>query len=319
MGELTTSNKNSNNTHGLSSGTTNLKFMIAGKGLRVFRSYFIHVPPSYDGLKPVPLVIVNFCPDFNYRYPLSYFNIKPTEKYFGFSQKADEQGFIVVYPRGKLTLFCAPGYSYDKKWELWPGYSFDFGYYPNLILLPIDDIGFISDLIDKMKEDYNINSSRIYATGLSWSAMFTYSIGAYLSDKVAAIASVAGSIGCRWRDSDPVMYYIPTPENPVSVLEIHGTKDESLPWNGYFYTPSVNETISFWVEHNGCDPIPEILTSASGHIIRSTYTKGENGTEVVLYKIVGGTHTWPPYDDPYSAEISATDLICEFFAAHPKQ
>jgi polyhydroxybutyrate depolymerase len=172
-----------------------------------------------------------------------------------------------------------------------------------------------------MKEDYNINSSRIYATGLSFSAFFTYSVGAYLSDKVAAIASVAGGIGCRMRDSDPQMYYIPTPENPVSVLEIHGTKDadESCPYNGSFYTSSVNETISFWVEHNGCDPIPEIWTSASGHIIRNTYTKGENGTQVVLYTIVGGTHEWPPRGDPYNAEISATDLICEFFAAHPKQ
>ena len=56
---------------------------------------------------------------------------------------------------------------------------------------------------------------------------------------------------------------------------------------------SVNESIAFWVEHNGCNPTPEIYTSASGKIIRRTYTNGEKGTEVILYTTVGGDHWWP--------------------------
>jgi polyhydroxybutyrate depolymerase len=83
------------------------------------------------------------------------------------------------------------------------------------------------------------------------------------------------------------------------------------------------------VEHNGCDPTPEIYTSVSGKIIKRTYTNGKNGTEVVLYTTVGGKHWWP--GNPYSSsdpedifvdtvqEISANDLIWEFFEAHPKQ
>jgi polyhydroxybutyrate depolymerase len=83
------------------------------------------------------------------------------------------------------------------------------------------------------------------------------------------------------------------------------------------------------VEHNGCNPTSEINTSESGKIIRRTYANGENGTEVVLYTTVGGDHWWP--GNPYTSspgspwlvdtiqEISATDLIWEFFAAHPKQ
>ena len=91
----------------------------------------------------------------------------------------------------------------------------------------------------------------------------------------------------------------------------------------------MNESVAFWVKHDGCNPTPEINTSESGKIIRRTYTNGENGTEVILYTTVGGNHWWPgnPWTSRPGApwlvdtiqEISATDLIWEFFAAHPKQ
>jgi polyhydroxybutyrate depolymerase len=95
---------------------------------------------------------------------------------------------------------------------------------------------------------------------------------------------------------------------------------------GDYNLSSVNDSVAFWVEHNGCNPIPEIYTSASGKIIRRTYTNGKNGTEVVLYTTVGGEHWWPgnhwntgQWLVDTIREISATDLIWDFFAAHPKQ
>jgi len=298
-----------------SGGTTSLEFMIAGKAIRALRSYWLHVPSSYDGSKAVPLVIVlHGLTDFSIDL-LGFYHSFLMENYTEFSEKADEEGFIVVYPSAKL-LFATFKFCWDP------------GYYPALAFKFLDDIGFIHDLIDKMKEEYTINLSRIYVTGFSNGAILSYSLGAYLSDIIAAIAPIAGTIGQRGSENEP-FYYIPTPKNHVSVITFHGTNDSSdVLYNGSSTRASVNESISFWVEQNGCNPIPEIYTSVSGKIIQRTYTNGKNGTEVVLYTTVGGNHWWPgnSFSDPNYPwlidtiqEISATDLMWEFFEAHPKQ
>lgn len=310
--------KNNIISNNLQSGNTDLKFMIAGESLRCLRSYWLHVPPSYNGSEAVPLVIVlHGGTDFILKNPLWFFRSSWMDNYTGFSAKADEEGFIVVYPNAKLLLQV-------------PAYGFDPEYSPAWIYKFIDDVGFIHDLIDKMEQEYTINSSRIYVAGFSIGGVMSYSLGAYLSDTFAAIAPVAATIGYRGSEDDP-FYYIPTPTNPVSVIAFHGTNDSSdIPYNGSLFSISVNESISFWVEHNGCNHIPEINTSASGKIIRRTYTNWKNGTEVLLYTTVGGDHWWPGnhWNFALSApwwlsdtiqEISATDLIWDFFEAHPKQ
>ena len=313
MGELINIKKSSNSIKPLPSGNTSLKFMIAGNAPRAFRSYWLHVPPSYNGLDAVPLVIVLHGSTSG--SPLWFFRSCLMENYTEFSEKADEKGFIVVYPNGKYTF----------KYSEW---NYCFGYIPNEFPKFVDDVGFLRDLIDKMKQDYAINSSRIYVTGLSAGAFMAYSAGAFLSDTVAAIAPTAGVIGCRNSENDS-WSYIPDPTNPVSVIAFHGTSDSLVSYEGDSYIVSVNESITFWVEHDGCNPIPEIDTSASGKIIQRAYTNGEKGTEVILYTTVGGEHWWPgnPWIARPSApwlidtiqEISATDLIWDFFEAHPKQ
>jgi polyhydroxybutyrate depolymerase len=299
---------------------TSIKFMIAGNELRALRSYLLHVPPSYDESKPVPLVFVlDGSTSYSFLYPFGVFFRNIIEFYTNFSQKADAEGFIVVYPIQKVMLDTGlgPWFYTGKVLPIWPMYKWDFEYYPWWSFKFFDDMGFMQDLIDKMEQDYTINSSRIYVAGISDGARMAYSIGSYLSDTVAAIAPVDGSIGHRTGPQEP-MYYIPTPKNPVSVIAFIGHEDDF--WYNGTYCPSVNESISFWVENNRCDPTPEIYTSASGKIIHSVYTNGNGGTDVELYEIVGGVHTWPgnPMDNPDS-EISATDLIWEYFAAHPKQ
>ena len=109
MGELITLKKSSNDINPLPSGTTSLKFMIAGKALRALRSYWLHVPPSYDGSEAVPLVIVlHGSTGFSLRYPFWFFRSSWMEEYTEFSQKADEEGFIVVYPNAKLLISMIP-------------------------------------------------------------------------------------------------------------------------------------------------------------------------------------------------------------------
>jgi polyhydroxybutyrate depolymerase len=315
MGELITLKKSINDIKPLTSDNTRLKFMIAGKGLRFLHSYWLHVPPSYNESEPTPLVIVLHGDN----EMLGFFVSRFIERYTEFSEKADEKGFIVVYPNAKIW------FQYLLQGER-PYHSYNCGFYPFFQnKLFIDDIGFIRDLIDKMEQEYTINSSRIFVTGFSCGGLMSYSIGSHLSDKVAAIAPVAGTIGGRASEDEPFSY-IPDPENPVSVIAFHGTNDSAVAYEGSINFVSVNESISFWVEHNGCDPTPEINISESGKIIRRTYTNGENGIEVVLYTTVGGDHWWP--GNPLTGtgnlidtiqEISATDLIWDFFAAHPKQ
>ena len=280
-----------------------LRFMFFDMRLR---SYRIHVPPSYDGSNPVPLVFVlHGFPD----------NAKDIQS-VGMNAKADEEGFIAVYPNGHTysLYWVLMNLIYFRSW----GFFFNCWDFNN-----VDDVGFIRTLIEKLQTTLEIDSSRIYISGLSGGALITYRLGAELSDIVAAIAPVAGSIGGRWMfEDDSPLYIIPEPEHPLPVIVFHGMNDSAVPYEGSEEFISVNDSVSFWVEHNQCDPDPQINISESGNIITRTYTNGSDGTEVVLYTVVDGVHGWfgaPGWPYEYPCEISANDLIWEFFEKHPKQ
>ena len=310
----------------INSDDSTLKFMIAGKGLRCLRAYRIYVPPSYDGSESVPLILAfngatDMGPKFNpimiyYFYQSTFF-----ENYPKLSDKAGEEGFIVVYPKA-LALFTFLG-----------RYTFLYSppHFPDSWLKNneyVDDVGFIDDLIDKIQREYNIDSKRIYLTGLSSGADFIYYYASAKSDKIAAFAPVAGETAKKETDQEEYIFP-PDPENPVSVIVFHGTNDHAYPWEGDQWGCGVDPSIQFWVEHNGCDSEPEIYESDSGNIVRYSYSNGLDGTEVILYKSISGTHCWPgnDYDSMPSTpwlvdtiqEIDATDLIWEFFEQHPKQ
>jgi polyhydroxybutyrate depolymerase len=273
------------------------------------RSYRIHVPPSYDGSNPVPLVLVLHGFPGTAKEMLSV----------GMNAKADEEGFITVYPNGHTDLRDFN----EVRWGLWClihyhywGFCFNMWAFDN-----VDDVSFIRTMIETLQTSLNINSSRIYITGLSNGACMSYRLGAELSDIVAAIAPIAGTIGGIWTGHP--LYIIPEPEHPLPVIVFHGMNDSAIPYDGDpNWTISVNDSVTFWVEHNQCDPNPQINISESGNIIKRTYANGSLGTEVVLYTVVDGVHGWfgaPAGIYEYPCEISATDLIWEFFESHPKQ
>lgn len=298
-----------------------LKWMIGGEGIRSLRSYWLHVPPDYSGSTPVPLVIVlHGATVFNAYNPFWFFTNSLMESYSGMSEKADQEGFIAVYPNAKLL--------FDKEnAEGLFAYYVDF--YPENWLVGhslVDDEGFIWDLIERMQEEYNIDQKRIYLTGFSNGADLAYYLAAKFSDSIAASAPVAGSIGAK-NEGDQIYRIIPEPINPVSVIVFHGTNDSLLPYERSNTRTSVNESVSFWVNANGCDPEPSMYQSESGKIIRRTYENGNGGTEVISYTTAGGNHWWPgnnwgpKYEWLHDSiqEISATDLIWDFFEEHEKQ
>jgi polyhydroxybutyrate depolymerase len=266
----------------------------------------LHVPESYDKNRPIPLVIA-----LHGRGEMGFLMADKT----GFSDKADEGDFIVVYPNG------LGGFLFFKWWNAgiyWPIFMSNRN---------IDDVTFIKVLIERLQSIFNINSSRIYVTGHSNGGMMAYRIGAELSTKIAAIAPVAGTIGGKeTKNSKP--YIIPEPSSQVSVIAFHGKKDLQIPYEGgrfgglglrkpYFL--SVNDSVSFWVENNNCSSIPKINVSESENIIKKTYSNSDNTTDVVLYSVVNGGHEWFGSSWDPSCEISATDIIWDFFMSHPKK
>jgi polyhydroxybutyrate depolymerase len=265
------------------------------------RTCLLHLPPAYDGNRLLPLVIVLHGGGGN---------AQNAERMTGFSAKADKEGFVVVYPNGSGRL--------KTRLLTWNsgnccGYALDND---------ADDVAFIRALIDSFVKLRNIDPQRVFVTGMSNGGMMAYRLGCELSDKIAAIAPVAGALNLG--DCQPT--------HPVSVIAFHGTADEHVLYNGgaplrkVDIHPRVDKSvafgISFWVKQDGCSATPQ--RSEKGNIRTETYGGGKDGAEVVLYTVVGGGHAWPGGRAYLSGaeptkEISATDLMWQFFMRHPKK
>ena len=291
------------------SGCIQKRQVITHDGLQ--RSYILHLPSSYNPNDSYPLVLVFHGGGGNAE------NIQETTN---FSQKADDENFIVVYPDGTGKL---------KRRLLTWNCGFCCGY---ALENNIDDIGFIRELIEHLQEKYQINPNMIYATGLSNGGIMSYYLGAELSDIFAAIAPVAAQIGGQATLQEK-LWRIPEPNYPVSVIAFNGMNDSRVPYDGgqsidndtaVYSWMSTNESIQFWVNQNQCHSIPQRNISSSGNIIIDTYSSGKNNTEVQLVTIVNGTHCWPGGQKGWkngaepTKEISATDIIWDFFENHPK-
>ena len=262
------------------------------------RFYKTHLPIGYDFSKQYPVVFV---------FHGGLGNPDLTEKQTGFSKKADEEGFIVVYPYGTG--------SFDKKlltWNTWNccGYADKKN---------INDIDFINAVLKQIKEKYSLDEKRVYATGLSNGGMMCYLIASELSELFAAVAPVAGAMFDTTSSN---------PKSKVSMIIFNSADDLHVPYNGgagekslvdVEYLP-VETTVNLWVNKYNAFFMSK---SESTAFIKTNY-KNNNGTEIVLYKMLSGGHSWPGgekirrfADNPVKS-VSATDLIWEFFKNNPK-
>lgn len=268
------------------------------------RTFVVHLPKHHDQNTPVPVVLALHGATMN----------APMMAWFsGLNQKAEEAGFIVVYPNGT-------GRNSSFTWN-------GGNCCGSAMQQQVDDVAFINALVDDLVRRYHINNQRIYATGMSNGAHMVYRLAAELSNRIVAIAPVAGALGIE----------ITRPKRPVSVLHFHGTMDEFVPFQGGrgakslygTHSCSVDHSIGTWIKFNGCDDTPKIdLLSKSGDemtVTRKTYGAGKDGTEVVLVEIEGGGHTWPGAKSPAiilgksALNVSANDLMWEFFTKHELQ
>ena len=150
--------------------------------------------------------------------------------------------------------------------------------------------------LDNLAKVANVDAKRVYATGISNGGILCYRLASELSDRIAAIAPVSGTMGTR----------ACKPKRPVSVMHFHGTEDKYLPFEGgiggnsfaqMVFLP-VEHSIKAWAKADGCPEKPivrdEPTRIADGTTVeRKTYGPGKEGAEVVLFVIHGGGHTWP--------------------------
>lgn len=280
------------------------------------RTYIIHIPPGHDKSAQVPLVLA-----LHGRGTTAEGMILITRK--GFNNLADRDGFIVVYPNG-IELNWNDGRMDEE--------ANDRAHREN-----IDDVGFISALIDSMIEEYNVDPRRVYVTGMSNGALMAYRLACGLSFKIAAIAPVDGNMPYLLMSEC-------SPSEPVSVLAINNVNDPLVPFEGGMIIGnyrkiklgkvlSADKSIAFWVLHNQCSSEPVITREPDRDLTDGTqvttkeYLNGIKGTEVILYIIDGGGHTWPgglQYLPAWkigktSREIDANEVIWSFFKRHSRQ
>lgn len=265
----------------------------------VKRVYILHVPESVlASRKKVPLVLMLHGGGGN-----DANGVKMTQ----FSDKADKEGFIVAYPSGSGRFA-----NVLKTWNFWHccGYS---------IRNNTDDSGFLSALIDQLVKDYPVDPHKVFVTGMSNGAMMSHRAGIDLSNKIAAIAPVVGTM---FGDE-------PRANGPVAALIINGTDDTQIKldggannsrfksaWDGTPMKPALWQS-QYWAKINGCKPEPHKVQYKKDVTVYDYDCP--KGKDVRHFIITGGTHSWPggrpgrKGGATPSTAINATDEIWAFF------
>ena len=255
------------------------------------RTYRLYIPSIYNPNNPACPLILNL-----HGYTS---NASDQQLYTNFMPIADTANFLMVYPQGTVdntnTTFWNAGVNNGL----------------------VDDVGFLSNLIDTLKTNYNIDLNRVYSTGFSNGGFMSHVLACALNNKIAAIASVSGTF---------FTYQFPYhPGKGVPVMQIHGTADPTVPYNGETNVVSVDSTVAFWVNNNNCNTtpifnaVPNTSTTDLCTAEHYVYTNGTNNSTVEFFKIIGGEHSWPGAINigvVTNEDFKASSEIWRFFNQH---
>jgi polyhydroxybutyrate depolymerase len=256
------------------------------------REYLLYVPVTYDRSRLTPLVISMHGAG---GWPTQQMELA------GWNHLADSQGFLVVYPSGVEG-------GGPRVWRVDQG--------PGLA----KDVRFISELIDRLEADYNIDPDRIYANGISNGGGMSFALSCELSNRIAAVGMVAAAQTLPWQWC--------TDHRPVPAIVFHGTADPMIPYQGgrspiaFNLFPNVPSWTASWARRNRCGESP-IESPVAADVTRLEYTQCADSASVVLYRVEGGGHSWPggkPLPEwlvgSTSKSIDATSQMWEFFRQH---
>jgi polyhydroxybutyrate depolymerase len=249
------------------------------------RSFIVRLPSSYDPDTPTPLVL-----SFHGRATTASLQ----ETVSGFTGVAEANDFIVVYPEGTGA---------QQTWNA--GYCCG-----EAMQNDVDDLGFTAAMIDRLSAELCIDQRRVYANGLSNGGYFAYHLACNMTDRLAAIGSVAGltsTIPC-------------SPSRPIPVLHFHGDADSVVSYEGSIGALSAPQNAVDWAARNGCSAGPTV-TFEQDDVSCETWSSCDDGAEVRLCTIEGGGHQWPGgFTVPglgYNTDtVNASEELWTFYTAH---
>jgi polyhydroxybutyrate depolymerase len=276
------------------------------------RTFLLHIPATIDRQQASP-VIINFHGGGG--------NARGQQAYSRMDLTAAKYKFIVVYPNGsgafkqRLLTWNAGtccGYAMQHK---------------------IDDVGFIREIITRLPRYSKIDPQRIYATGMSNGGMMSYRLALELSDKIAAIAPVAGAMHVANFN----------PKRPIPIMHVHSVDDPRALYHGGLGPAfpltnqrvehrDVNEVLEQWAQYNHCQQGPQLYKQVSvttkDHGTQGAekwaYTACRQRAEVVHWKLTGAGHVWPGGEQDYMVNIlgpgtqviNVNDVMWRFFTEH---
>ena len=252
------------------------------------------VPSNYSAGTPMPLIVLL------HGYT---FSGERQDAYMGFSKLADRYGFLFVAPDGNKE----PGGDENRFWNASPACCDFFS-------TGIDDSSYVASIIEEVKGDYNVDPNRVFLIGHSNGGFMSYRTAYEHSGTIAAIASLAGANHADERSA---------PDSTVHVLQIHGTEDGTIAYDGDEIQgnpyPSAVESVTRWAEYNGCNTdggereLRDLDASIEGHE-SSVLSFGQGckaGGSSELWTIDGGSHV-PNLSETFSEQV------VEWLMAHPK-
>jgi polyhydroxybutyrate depolymerase len=227
----------------------------------------VFVPSGYDPATPAPLLVLLHGYSATGALQELYFNFKPL---------ADERGFLFVHPDGLID-------ANDE--NFWNATDACCGF----VGPEVDDSAYLIGLVDEISEKFNVDPKRVYFAGHSNGGFMSHRMACDHADRVAAIMSLAGA---TWADSSQCQ-----PSEPVSVVQVHGTADDVILYEGgdlFGSTyPSAGDSVAYWAGVAGCDPTAPAATPLDIAIQPSeltAFTGCTPGVGVELWTIEGGAH-----------------------------
>ena len=217
------------------------------------------------------------------------------------SELSDSENFIVVYPEGLEQI----GF---RTWNAG-------GCCPSASTLGTDNVGFINDLLEKLKLELSVNSKKVYATGFSNGGQLAYKLANRFPNKFAAVSAVAG-----------VLQDFPfNPERKVPIIHFHSYQDSTAPYNGGFSDvafinfefPSVDSTLLLIANSYNCSLVKQTIFSDLDTYDFFRYSDCNSNVQIELYVSQNGGHTWPGGQAFLNMEVTnhfnASSLMVEFF------
>jgi polyhydroxybutyrate depolymerase len=270
---------------------TQKEFTMNHEGLE--REYILYKPKNFSENAPLVMMLHGYSSNNNNL--LSYSKMNAI---------ADQNGFMICYPQGAITYLTN-----QSHWNA------------NLQMSDVNDIDFLSDLVIEIQKQFKVSKENVFVAGMSNGGFMSYTLGCERSDIFKAVASVTGTMsGYDWENCSP--------EYKIPVMQISGTIDRTVPWDGTMNTafgwggaPHILDVMEFWSDLNACTKdelinIPDIDKSDNSTVSLTKKKGGSYNNEVWFYKIEGGGHDWPGAWG--NKDIDASEEIWKFFDLHIK-